>query len=111
LVMTPLSSGRVLITTNGWIAFTTANTTVSLNVRYGTGTAPARGTAATGTLAPQIGAQNVTGETTITGGQSAGWTTVVSGLTVGTAYWFDLTASIGVGFTASSQMQMSVTEF
>jgi hypothetical protein len=89
-VITPTMSGRVIVTgtgagysaTNGWYT----------SLRYGTGTGPAAGAALIGTsISTNIG-NNIAGASPAC---PFSITAVVNGLTVGQAYWFDLTQTCG----------------
>jgi len=83
---TPLNSTRVKLTITGQIA-PAATTVWNVYPSYGTGTAPANAAATAGTQLT-YGA----GGTAATGAQVDSFSTfnVISGLTVGTVYWFDL---------------------
>jgi hypothetical protein len=88
--ITPTYSGRVKVEFYGVMTaaggFQATNT-----VRWGTGTAPTNGTAigATGTQVGNSIAFAGSGSTTISSGFVNGG--IITGLTPGTAYWFDLT--------------------
>lgn len=97
--ITPVNSTRVQITFYGQLSNNTASALAEAVTTYGTGTAPSNGAALTGT---QVGSQ-VAGNANI-----AGWRTpfsiggIITGLTVGTPYWFDLAVSTGTsGATAN----------
>lgn len=82
---TPTKSTRILISIGGMLT-TLAAGTISTTLYYGTGAAPANAAAVTGaaltpTLNPAL--NNVS--------DCFNFTTIVSGLTLSTAYWFDLT--------------------
>lgn len=88
--ITPAVSGVILITLSGYLVVTAggllANST--LKMYYGTGSAPAAGSAPIGI---QIGNQQVTTIGATTGAATSFSITVLaSGLTTGTAYWFDI---------------------
>ncbi|MGH6955662.1 MAG: hypothetical protein ACREEW_03235, partial [Caulobacteraceae bacterium] len=77
---------------------------IALQIAYGTGTAPANGAAAAGTVAGATSGMRVA--TTVSSGaevrQSWTPTAVVTGLTVGATYWFDVQQEATDGnFTAS----------
>lgn len=93
-VFTPASTGVIMATVTGFWNTATASATGTLSARYGTGAAPGNGTAATGTRwgtgstdASVNSARTVSAPTPFT------FTQVITGLTVGTAYWFDLATS------------------
>lgn len=87
LKITPTSSTRVKITLSFTVVSDKANGQVRFNLRQGTGTAPANAAAASGTAISSIqtflaAVANQTGVLACS--------VVVTGLTVGTAYWFDM---------------------
>src|SRR5229473_2663960 len=69
----------------------------SLQIRYGTGTAPANGAALTGTA---VG-NNIADNNPVTNKIPFSVQAIVSGLTVGTAYWVDVGLAAITGGTAS----------
>jgi hypothetical protein len=85
--VTPTISGRLKVEFFGAL-LSTGGFSSTLKVYYGTGSAPANGAAVTGT---QLGNRS-----TLAGSGTSNLTSlfanggVVTGLTVGTAYWFDL---------------------
>ena len=91
-------SGRVLLMLSGDLQNNTTADGATVQLSYGTGTAPTNGAALTGT---QVG--NTESFTALTGvlvvpfAQQA----VVSGLTVGTTYWLDAAVKAVTGGTAS----------
>ena len=108
--ITPIRTGRLLITVSGTcIASTvTAGDGIGYQISYGTGSAPANAASLTGT---QVGAVQVcTNPTTVTAADvnfPFSYTVVVTGLTIGTAYWVDLAAESVA--TASSGGLSNVT--
>jgi hypothetical protein len=105
---TPGATGKVLVTVAG--VFTTATGSVNMTIagRYGTGTAPANGAADTGTAFGSSAAPSfhppgtaVNGAFTVTG--------LITGLTVGTAYWLDLSVKTSNASDAASVSNLSVT--
>lgn len=66
----------------------------AIQIRYGTGAAPANGAALTGTA---IGAQAVIELPTGADQSNGTCIATISGLTVGTTYWFDLSQRSGLG--------------
>jgi hypothetical protein len=94
--VTPKLSGNVLLMVSGIVispAGTAAGNGIKYQLSYGTGTAPANAAALAGT---QVGAvQEYTNPATVTAADvMVPFSThaVVTGLTVGTAYWIDLAA-------------------
>lgn len=91
--ITPTYSGRVRFTI--WGSF--QNTSVSSNVmgiKYGTGSGPANGAASTGTALTPTPNYSETGAGLRVAFSQSG---IATGLTPGTTYWFDLSASVGTG--------------
>ena len=82
---TPTKTGNVLLSFVGWGNTAGAGVVRFAQGYYGTGTAPARTAAATGTAIGGGGVQD-TGATTM----SLSFAYYVSGLTLNTAYWFDI---------------------
>lgn len=95
LTFTPLISTRVIITISGNFRNDTSGNAAFVNLNYGTGTAPANGAASTGTiLCKNVRSQ----DSAATSGYSTfSFTYGLSGLTLSTAYWFDLTQLALVG--------------
>lgn len=96
--ITPVVTGRVVIIING----TTFNATaiadgVTLQISYGTGTAPANAAALTGT---QVGGIQKYVAATTAGKAPFCLAANVTGLTLGTAYWIDLAVADITGGTA-----------
>jgi hypothetical protein len=94
--ITPSRTGNVLIMISGTVvspAGTTAGLGVAYQISYGTGAAPANSTTIIGT---QVGSvQEYTNGAIVTAAdvhQPFSTQAVVTGLTVGTAYWIDLAA-------------------
>lgn len=95
----PNLSGAVLITIQGQVSNNTANDGAGIQVRYGTGAAPANGAAPTGTVcATTLGPQG-----TVAAGLRFPFSSscTVTGLTVGTTYWIDAGLFAITGGTAS----------
>lgn len=99
LTVTPVNQPRLDLRVTAQIGNTTAADGVTVQVRYGTGTAPANGDAVTGTA---VGASQTF--TAATAGATTGVTLggVVTGLTLGTAYWVDVAIQATTGGTASA---------
>lgn len=99
--ITPATSGRVLIIVTGQIFNANGGGYYGItHIRYGTGTAPTNGAALTGTVG---------GSTADTYGSAQNervpfsLSVVLSGLTVGTAYWIDLDLTSSGGLTSTIQ--------
>lgn len=97
--LTPTSSGTYLIIVSGYTTNTRANTNSLIQIYTGTGTAPSNGAALTGTAE---GTQLTASATSTTDDVPFSVSAVVTGLTVGTTYWLDISlASSNAGGTAS----------
>ena len=108
VAFTPHSSGRVLVIVSMTLYNTTAGDGAQAQIRYGTGTAPTNAAAATGTTAGNVVSATSSGANAFVGGVCS---TVVSGLSVGTAYWFDLGENAIAGGTASlTAISFSIVE-
>jgi hypothetical protein len=104
--ITPVLAGRIKLVINGNIVATNGQSATA-QLSYGTGTAPVNGAAVTGT---QIGSQIV--QTALTGYLSTPFslTAVISGLTVGTAYWLDLALKSSSGNVSVTTVGVSAME-
>lgn len=104
--ITPVLAGRIQIDICGNIVATNGNTATA-QLSYGTSTAPVNGAAVTGT---QVGSQIA--QLALTGYLSSPFslTAVVSGLTVGTAYWLDLALKSSSGNASVTQVSVSACE-
>lgn len=104
--MTPAYSSRVTVAFTGTVSNSVTGTGTN-SVRYGTGTAPINGAAATGTA---IGAtQMITTNANYDGTLSM--TVVITGLTPGTGYWFDLDVLTNGGTYTIAGVSCSGFEF
>ena len=94
MTVTPSKSGTVLLSISGIL--TTGNGACEIALRYGTGTAPTNQAAASGTVLTGNGtpSNNISYPFTLTA--------VVSGLTLSTAYWFDVSGQTNAGSTSVS---------
>lgn len=104
--LTPSFSGRVRITVTGFLTNSTTGV-ANVDASYGTGTAPTNGTAATGT-ACNVGV-NQQGS-----GSESPFTLLceVTGLTLSTPYWFDLTLlAAGTGTSTVKPVSVVIEEF
>ena len=89
VAFTPLRTGRILVITKGNITCDTTAKLTTVRLRYGTGTAPANDAASTGTAAGIASTFTaLTGMVTVPFADAA----LISGLTIGTAYWLDYSA-------------------
>lgn len=105
--ITPTSSGKVLIIISGGTQNTGGGTLNTIQIRYGTGTAPSNGAAAAGTTAGsavQCAPSN--------GGSPEGFTcnAIVTGLTPSTAYWIDLGLATAGGTASVKTISISAAE-
>jgi hypothetical protein len=99
---TPRFSGNFIVVIAGQVRDATAADGVTIQLRFGTGTAPSTAAAATGTPA---GApiRFVSGVTSTTDTVGFCIPCLVKGLTVGTAAWFDLSLLQVTGGTVAIQ--------
>jgi hypothetical protein len=109
-VITPTVSGRLLVTVTGYITTSSAPASISLTLQTGvggTGQAPATGAPVTGTTrGMSIGLTP----------SSAVWlnfalTAIVTGLSVGTAYWMDLAIYSATGNSITLNINTAAIEF
>jgi hypothetical protein len=96
--MTPQNTGKILYIVSGEIANDTSTDGAKVQLRYGTGSAPANAAALTGTTAG-----NIPSFTAAANNQMAPFSVqaVISGLTLGTAYWLDVSLAAITGGTAT----------
>lgn len=99
--ITPTYSSRVEFEIIGDITNSTAGT-VTMNMAYGTGAGPANGAAATGTTFGSSLKPSIASVSQVDPFKNGG---IVTGLTPGTTYWFDLV----VGTTAGSANALALT--
>lgn len=111
--ITPKTTGAVIITISGTVvdpSGTAAGNGIIYQLSYGTGSAPANAAALAGT---QIGTtQSYTSPTTVIAADTNvpfSTTAVVTGLTVGTAYWIDLAAKSVATVSSMGLANVSVT--
>ncbi len=95
--ITPVASGKVIITISGNVNNGTGGNGAVFVARYGTGTAPANGDAESGT---GCGSQKAFSNTASTEVSPFSTGCVVS-LTVGTTYWLDIALAATTGGTAT----------
>jgi len=96
--VTPTFSGRVLILITGMLGNGAIGDGASIQIRYGTGAAPANAAALTGTALGKL--KNMVASTAA-GKQGFALGYVVTGLTVATPYWIDVGLKAVTGNTAS----------
>lgn len=108
--LTPIYSTRVEVRFMGQCGNSgVAGNGSTVSVRFGTGVAPSNGAALTGTVVgtvPQT-ANPATGASTWFGGFGG----IITGLTVGTAYWFDLALAASANTSTLTNVSCSVVEF
>ena len=110
--ITPVRSGKILITISGNMTNGTTTDGAQVQIRTGTGTAPANGAALTGTaqggLVRMLNPSDTRGGTiTVPFSTNA----IVSGLVAGTAVWIDAALAAITGGTASiANVSVSVVE-
>ncbi len=107
--ITPNSSGNILIILSGDTYSTGASSFNRLQIRYGTGSAPANGAAPTGTASGALlyVKMNGAGPANSVPFSLNG---IVSGLSVGTTYWVDVTLSSSGGTANVATTSMSAIE-
>ena len=97
--LTPTANTIVKLTMTGLLYNSVLLDTVSIGVQYGTGFPPAAGAAQTGTNVLNMG-PFTNGQVASTAGVPVSASVVISGLTIGTSYWFDFYLAAGGGGTA-----------
>jgi hypothetical protein len=85
---TPKYSGVALVIINASGGTNVASQFGVINIRYGTGTAPNNGAAATGTVAGNSASSGSIANANAASAMTC--TALITGLTINTAYWFDL---------------------
>lgn len=108
--ITPRTTGNVLLSLNAVCKISVANDAIGFNINYGTGTAPSNGAANTGT---QAGAEVANNAYTAGPFMNCSTTTLVTGLTLGTTYWIDVSYQvIGAGGSTATltNAQLSAIE-
>ena len=97
--ITPVLTGRIFLTINGDSSNNTGNDGCIITPRFGTGTAPTNGAALTGTIAGNSnGVSTSAGANNIDAWMAHGY---VTGLTLNTTYWLDVSQAILTGGTCS----------
>jgi len=97
-LFTPGFSTRIKIEIVGMMANSTINDGATVQIRYGTGSAPANAAALTGTA---IGAAQTFTSLVAAGKSGFCLTAIVSGLTIATQYWIDVSLAAVTGGTAT----------
>lgn len=98
-LFTPGFSTRILVHISGLVANSLINDGYTIQVRYGTGTAPANGDALTGTA---IGAAQ--SGTSLIAADKKGFSlpVIITGLTIATQYWIDISLAAVTAGTATA---------
>jgi hypothetical protein len=106
VAFTPRRTGRVLFVAKGNITCNTTAETTTVQLKYGTGTAPANDAADAGT---QAGVDSTF--TALTGVLTVPFADValVDSLTIGTAYWFDYNAKTSNAGATGRVLDLNVT--
>lgn len=105
--LTPATTGKVLVSWYFIGSNTAATGSTQPSAYYGTGTAPINGAATTGTAAGgRLSGQSINANSPLPFGMSF----VVTGLTVGTAYWFDINILAGGGTASITTITFSAAE-
>lgn len=108
-LITPLITGKVMVIISGCMKNTTNTDGTQTQIRYGTGTAPTNGASLTGTTAG--GLVHYDNPAGLTIHVPVTVQAIVSGLTIGTPYWFDLSlASITGGTSNIESLSVSIIE-
>lgn len=106
--ITPGISGRILVMLSGDVTNNTISDGAKYQLRFGTGAAPANAAALTGTTLGNIPTILVAAANQQIGIAVQG---IVTGLTVGTTYWVDVSLAAVTGGTASlKDLSLSITE-
>jgi hypothetical protein len=105
---TPRQSGIVQVNVSGFGTTATGAAQFNVGPRYGTGAAPNNGDAVTGTRFGCTTDQLIK-VPSISGAVAFGYVAQITGLTPGTAYWFDLSLDTNTGADAASLSNVSMT--
>jgi hypothetical protein len=106
--LTPVYSTRILLTFTMTVANSAATGSILVLMKFGTGTAPLNGVAVTGT---SVGTTQSFQSINANAGGSISTTGIITGLTPGTAYWFDLTQQAGGGTATLTSITCTAMEF
>lgn len=105
--LTPGSTGRVLVMITGDLVENATAQTATVQLSYGTSTAPANAGAVTGTqTGGQLAWVSLTGQLT----QTFALHSLITGLVVGTDYWFDLNMKSSAGTVQATNVNFSAIE-
>jgi hypothetical protein len=106
--ITPLKTGKVRFTINYYPSGTGTAGTNSYKICYGTGAAPANGVAASGTV---VGRTDAGGTVIQVSGTPAAIVrdVIITGLTPGTAYWFDVQGARHASNSSCSMASIEAT--
>lgn len=110
ITFTPVvgGSGKVLILVSGVAGTQTGATICTVSARYSTGTAPANGAAVVGTGTASGSKQCRAAAAATTPATPFSFADTVTGLTAGTAYWFDLSYQTASASNAAVLGSLSV---
>jgi hypothetical protein len=106
-LFTPISSGKTMVAVSGFASTATAAVAVTLNGRFGTGSAPANAAAASGTVFGPVGNIALTGSA-VNLPLAFSFNAVVT-LTAASTYWFDLTCGTANGSDAASVVNVTMS--
>jgi hypothetical protein len=109
--ITPSATGKVLIQITGSLrSYNIGSTGADVQIRYGTGSAPANAAALTGTA---VGSKEKSRPSSTSNEQTVPFSCVarVTGLTLSTAYWLDVSvATVGGGNATVQNVSITVSE-
>lgn len=101
------STGRVLVLVSGDLVENATAQTATVQLRYGTGAAPANAGADTGTaVGSELTWVSLTGQLT----QTFALHSLISGLTAGADYWFDLAMKSSAGTVQATNVNFCAIE-
>jgi hypothetical protein len=92
--LTPSFSGKVLLNLSGYMANNTPNQGAMAQLRWGTGTKPSIGATVAGTV---VGGMAFTASYIANAPSPVNLAAIITGLTVGTRYWFDVSCGVSGG--------------
>jgi len=108
---TPIASGVAEVVITGDISNDTAPNGGQVQIRYGTGAAPANGAALVGTTLGQLVKYDPITPSTASQRSPFAVSGIISGMTIGTAYWIDVSlANIGGGNARIQDVTVNVFE-
>lgn len=106
--LTPSYSGRIKVDFQCQLSNSGTSAANTISLRYGTGTAPVNGAALTGTVVGgTINAQLQTAAVI----SPAFLSGIITGLTPGTAYWFDISLGTSAGTSTAASVSCNAFEF